>query len=584
MSQELNDLKKENDRLKIALKNQEYGLVWLNVPEAFDSLSENQIPILTEISEFNLGGTDKITNLLIEGDNYHVLTCLNFTHRQKVDLIYIDPPYNTGSDGFRYKDKRVLDKFPDGSDVPKDHPLRHSYWLSFMYKRLELAKNLLKSTGAILISINEEEFAQLKLLCDKVFGAKNYLTMFTIKVRHEERILKGDKDFHEVVEYLLMYKASSDFKVIKKLYDNTSLEDYVYQIKELNPNPQIVKMDNKEVSIFKPGDYEIIKAEPSPENMKLINIRGSLKEGNSSGRFYMKHLEGLKNRGYLYRVPNMGNDKFGHRYFLTPAKESRVNGDYFQGVPLDIQDTKEVPYPNYFDFVDEFNNVGYEGGVNFGGGKKPISFLKHFINLATSNKEAVILDFFGGSGSTAHAVMSLNSEDGGNRRFILVTNNEELVKNRKIEIMREICLPRIRNVVAELPNTVNFYTTKFIGTSNVQDIQDDGRLELAKSASDLLAIAEDTMRFVKVNKSFALYKNNYGTKITGVYFAEDLGDIEAFIGELSSLDAEGTAYIFAWDADINIEELQDLERITAKPIPEPILQAYKRIFDAGVYN
>ena len=584
MTQELNDLRKENDRLKNALRNQEYGLVWLNVPEAFDSLSENQVPILREIPEFNLGGKDTITNLLIEGDNYHALTCLNFTHRQKVDLIYIDPPYNTGSDGFRYKDKRVLDKFPDGSDVPKDHPLRHSYWLSFMYKRLELAKNLLKSTGAIMISINEEEFAQLKLLCDKVFGAKNYLTMFTIKVRHEERILKGDKDFHEVVEYLLMYKASSDFKVIKKIYDNTSLEDYVYQIKELNPNPEIVKMDNKEVSIFKPGDYEIIKADPNADNMKSINIRGSLKEGNSSGRFYMKHLEGLKNKGYLYRVPNMGNDKFGHRYFLTPAKESRVNGDYFQGVPLDIQDTKEVPYPNYFDFVDEFNNVGYEGGVNFGGGKKPIAFLKHFINLATSNKDAIIMDFFGGSGSTAHAVMSLNSEDGGNRRFILVTNNEELVKNKKIEIMREICLPRIRNVVAELPNTVNFYTTKFIGTSNVQDIQDDGRLELAKSASDLLAIAEDTMRFVKVNKSYALYKNNNGTKITGVYFVEDLSDIEEFIGELSSLDAEGTAYIFSWDADINIEELQDLERITSKPIPEPILQAYKRIFDAGVYN
>ena len=584
MTQELNDLRKENDRLKNALRNQEYGLVWLNVPEAFDSLSENQVPILREIPEFNLGGKDTITNLLIEGDNYHALTCLNFTHRQKVDLIYIDPPYNTGSDGFRYKDKRVLDKFPDGSDVPKDHPLRHSYWLSFMYKRLELAKNLLKSTGAIMISINEEEFAQLKLLCDKVFGAKNYLTMFTIKVRQEERILKGDTDFHEVVEYLLMYKASSDFKVIKKIYDNTSLEDYVYQIKELNPNPEIVKMDNKEVSIFKPGDYEIIKADPNADNMKSINIRGSLKEGNSSGRFYMKHLEGLKNKGYLYRVPNMGNDKFGHRYFLTPAKESRVNGDYFQGVPLDIQDTKEVPYPNYFDFVDEFNNVGYEGGVNFGGGKKPIAFLKHFINLATSNKDAIIMDFFGGSGSTAHAVMSLNSEDGGNRRFILVTNNEELVKNKKIEIMREICLPRIRNVVAELPNTVNFYTTKFIGTSNVQDIQDDGRLELAKSASDLLAIAEDTMRFVKVNKSYALYKNNNGTKITGVYFVEDLSDIEEFIGELSSLDAEGTAYIFSWDADINIEELQDLERITSKPIPEPILQAYKRIFDAGVYN
>jgi hypothetical protein len=584
LSQDLAELQKEIERLRLALRKQEYGLVWLNVPEAFDTLSENQVPILTEVKEFNLGGTDPQTHLLIEGDNYHALTCLNFTHRNKVDLIYIDPPYNTGSDGFRYKDKRVLDKFPDGSDVPKDHPLRHSYWLSFMSKRLELAKNLLKSTGAILISINEEEFAQLKLLCDKIFGAKNYLTMFTIKVRHEERILKGDKDFHEVVEYLLMYRASSDYKVIKKVYDNTSLDDYIYQIIEKNPSPEVVPMGNKQVSIFKPGEYEILKVEPSADNMKSINIRGSLKEGNSSGRFYMAHLEGRKNRGYLYKVPDMGNDKFGHRYFLTPEKESRVNGDYFQGVPLDIQDTKEVPYPNYFDFEQAFNNVGYEGGVSFGGGKKPISFLKHFIKLATNNPDAVILDFFGGSGSTGHAVLDLNKEDGGSRKFILVTNNEEWVKSTKIEIMREICVPRIRNVVAEIPSTVNFYTTEFIGSANVQDIQDDGKLELAKSASDLLAIAEETTQFIEVKRSYALYRNNLSTKFTGVYFVEDLSDLDTFVSAISKLKGQGTVFVFSWDADVNIDELIDLPEITVKPIPEPILQAYKRIFDAGVFN
>ncbi len=99
---------------------------------------------------------EKPTHLLIEGDNYHSLTCLNYTHKNKIDLIYIDPPYNTGSDGFRYKDKRVLDKYPDGTEVPKDHPLRHSYWLSFMNKRLELAHNLLKDDAVIFISINED--------------------------------------------------------------------------------------------------------------------------------------------------------------------------------------------------------------------------------------------------------------------------------------------------------------------------------------------------------------------------------------------------------------------------------------------
>jgi adenine-specific DNA-methyltransferase len=577
------DLIKEVDRLKLALKKQEYGLVWLNVPEAFEEEHVNQVPILKEIPELNLRNGKQRTHLLIEGDNYHALTCLNFSHRQGVDLIYIDPPYNTGSDGFRYKDKRVLDKFPDGSDVPKDHPLRHSYWLSFMAKRLELAKNLLKRDGAILISINEEEFAQLKLLCDKIFGAKNYLTMFTIKVRHEERILKGDKDFHEVVEYLLMYRASAEYKVIKKIYDNTSLADYVFQIVEKNSSPEIVKMGNKDVAIFKPSEFEIVKREPSADNMKSINIRGTLKEGNSSGRFYMKHLEQRKNRGYLYRVPDMGSDKFGHRYFLTPEKKSRVNGDYFQGVPLDIQDTKEVPYPNYFDFEKAFNSVGSEGGVNFGGGKKPISFLKHFIKLATNNPNAVIMDFFGGSGSTAHAVMELNHEDSGDRQFILVTNNEEWVKKGKelikIEIMREICLPRIRNVVAEIPNNVNFYRTEFIGTENVLNIQDDGKLELAKAASDLLAIAEETLEFETVTDSYAFYRDNLGLRYTGIYFVEDLKELENFIAELKNHKGSGALYVFSWGTEVNIDELQILDGVTIKPIPEPILQAYRQIFD-----
>jgi len=584
LSHETEALQKEIERLKNSLRKQEYGLVWLNVPEAFDDLVESQIPVLSEVPDFSIGGDDDFSHLLIEGDNYHTLTCLNFTHKGKIDLIYIDPPYNTGSDGFRYKDKRVLDKFPDGDFVPKDHPLRHSYWLSFMSKRLELAKNLLSNKGAILISINEEEFAQLKLLCDKIFGAKNYLTMFTIKVRHEERILRGDKDFHEVVEYLLMYRASSDYEVIKKIYDNTSVDKYVFEINELNASPEKVMMGSKEVSIFAPGDFEILQGEPDAGKLQKINIRGTLKEGNSSGRFYMANLKEQAKPGYLYKVPEMGADKFGYRYFIAPSSQRFRNGNYFQGVPLDIQDTKAVPYPNYFDFEEDFNSVGTEGGVDFGGGKKPIAFLKHFINLSTKNPDAIILDFFGGSGSTAHAVLSMNNEDDGRRQFILCTNNEEWVRGEKIEIMRNICLPRIRNAIADTPASVNFYKTEFIGTSRIQEIRDDDRLTLAKSASDLLSIAEGTTKFVSLNESFAIYTNNLSNKFTGIYFVEDLSDLDEFVQEISKLKIKGTVYFFSWDDQVNIDELNELVDVALKPIPEPILQAYKRIFDPETYN
>lgn len=582
--QEIYRLKKELERLKKAVKKQKYGLVWLDVPEAFEDDVENKLPILKEVPKLAIKNKDgKPTHILIEGDNYHALTCLNYTHKGKVDVIYIDPPYNTGSDGFRYKDKRILDKFPDGTEVPKDHPFRHSYWLSFMRKRLELAKELLKSTGTIFISINEDEFAQLKLLCDEIFGLENYLTMFTVKVRHEERILKGDKDFHEVVEYLLMYRASSEYKTSKKVYDNTSLDDYVYQIVEKTKKPKVIKLGKKEVEVFKLGEYEIVKVAPSADNLKSINIRGSLKEGNSSGRFYMAHLESLKAKGTLYKVPSMGNDKFGYRYFLTPEKESRVNGDYFQGVPLDIKDTKEVPYPNYFDFEKEFNSVGYEGGISFGGGKKPIDFLKRFISIGNPNKEGIVLDFFAGSGSTGHAVMQMNADDEGTRQFILVTNNHEIVKNKVYRPMSDACYPRIKNAIVgygdqkALGNSVKYYQTAFVGKNNILSADDQDKVELAHHAGELLALAENTLDRVEENEHYQIFGN--GERYTAVYFQEEFEKFSDFVEKVLALKKPTSVYVFSWEKEAFVDEFEDSRDIMIKTIPQPILEIYKQIYN-----
>jgi len=580
-------LQKEIERLKRSIKTQRYGLVWADVPEAFDDDAENKLPILTEVPKLAISNKDgKPTHILIEGDNYHALTCLNYTHKGKVDVIYIDPPYNTGSDGFRYKDKRILDRFPDGTEVPKDSPFRHSYWLSFMSKRLELAKNLLKRSGTIFISINEDEFAQLKLLCDQIFEVENYLTTFTIKVRHEERILKGDKDFHEVVEYLLMYRGGAEYKTIKKVYDNTSLDDYLYQVVEKNKKPSIIKLGKKEVQVFQPGEYEVIKLAPSADNFKKINIRGTLKEGNSSGRFYMAYIDPLKTKGVLYKVPSMGNDKFGDRYFLTPQKATRVNGDYFQGVPLDIKDTKEVPYPNYFDFEKEFNSVGYEGGVSFGGGKKPVNFLKHFIGIGSQSKTALVLDFFAGSGSTGHAVMQMNEDDNatGLRQFILITNNHELVKGKVYRPMTEACLPRMKNVIngskmePGLGGSIKYYKTDFIGKHSVLDADDKDKIQLACRAGELLAIAENTLNQVEKNDYWQIFKSN-DERYTAIYFREEYEKFEAFIKKIKKINGKVSVYIFSWEDDPYLSDFDGVENITIKTIPQPILEIYKQIYN-----
>ena len=158
------DLIKEIEQLK---KRKRYGVVWEEKSEEVVEMCKERLPVAKEIkSKEIITDKNKPVNLLIEGDNYHALSVLNYTHEKKIDVIYIDPPYNTGSDEFKYNDKWV----------DKEDAYRHSKWLSFMSKRLKLARNLLKDSGVIFISINEEELSQLKLLCDDIFRERNYLT------------------------------------------------------------------------------------------------------------------------------------------------------------------------------------------------------------------------------------------------------------------------------------------------------------------------------------------------------------------------------------------------------------------------
>lgn len=637
--EEVKRLRKQLTITSKGVKEKKYGLVWMDVPEEFEKNPEKNIPVPEEIKSKSIRNNDnKPTHLLFEGDNYHSLNILNQTHQGRIDLIYIDPPYNTGSEGFRYQDKRVFDTFTDGSEIPKDHPLRHSYWLSFMEKRLNQAYHLLKPEGAIFISINEEEYAQLKLLCDHIFRESNYLTSFTVKVRHNDRILKGDKDYHETTEQMLLYRKSPKFKTLKQTKDNTSIHKYVYSIEELTDNPETVQMGSKTVQVFKPGEYKITKSEPSSDKFQKINIRGSLKEGNSSGRFHMKYLEKRKHLlNYLYKVPEMGDDQFGYRYFLSRSSENKMNGFYFQGVPKNRPAAKEVPYPNFLDFEEEFNTVGYEGGIDFRNGKKPVEFLKKVINMGSENKNAIILDFFAGSGSTAHAVMEQNNIDNGNRQAILCTNNENniaeqttyprlqnvikgytLPKNHK-EVLFEIPLnaktlvdnseilkarekffqsdyqkryDEIREEVRKnkytiyglikgnrkiqgLGNSLKYYQKSFLNFDNGNDFTNKQIIEMAHKTGNLLAIAENTYEEIEVNPHFQIFGNNQ--KTMAIYFRADGQALDTFYQKIGQIARP--VIIYFYDKHIKnhfADNCQQTSNIEFKTIPESILKIYDR--------
>lgn len=578
MSKDYSQFNKE-ELIKIVERlesRKKYGLIWdeEKVKEQFEKDAENALPVLKEIKgkEINDKDQTKPVNILIEGDNYHALSVLNFTHQGKVDLIYIDPPYNTENKDFKYND----------TYIDKKDAYRHSKWLSFMNKRLRLASNLLKDNGAIFISINEEELAHLKIICDEIFGEPNYLTSFTIKVRHEDRILKGDKDFHEVVEYLLLYRKSWDFKPQKRQRDNTSNDDYVYEIKEL-AKPKQVKFGNKTALVFKPGQYEIVKGEADIGKVKKINIRGSIKEGNSSGRFYMKYLEPLAadQMGYLYKIPGIGSDDLGYRYFITPESEKQINGSYFQGVPVDRADTKEVPYPNYFDFEEEFNNVGYEGGIDFRNGKKPVAFLQKVFEIGNlmSNKDAVVLDFFAGSGSTGQALLEFNNEHKGNRKFVLCTNNEA-------EICEKITYPRLVNVfggyktnknekIDGLGGSLKYFKTKFVKKHTNTD---DFKTRITNECTEMLCLREGVFDEVKGTGHYKIFKQ--GNKILAVYYSIERKSLSTLKKDLDKMDGEKTLYCFTLDPiGLSKTEFSDWNDVSLEPIPQKILDVYKQIYE-----
>ena len=388
------------------------GFIWAGKESCMDEVTGPAHCVLLPCPEDSVNW-DATRNLYIEGDNIEALKLLQGDFCGAVKMIYIDPPYNTGG-GFVYND-----------DFSRRAGSPHHDWLCMMYPRLLLARKLLCDDGVIFLSINENELFHLKLLCDEVFGEAHYLTTFSVKVRHESRILKGDKDYHEVIEYLLLYRKSKAFTAPRQEVQG-DLCAYVWRVQELCPAFETVMMGVKQVQVFYPDQYSIARQEPGQHLFKRINIRGALKEANSSGRFYMKYLDAVQEKGLLFKVPDIGDDGLGFRYFLTPVKEKRKNGDYFQGVPQH-RTVRRIPYPNFLDFERAFNRVGFEGGVEFRNGKKPVAFLEKILEMAGLQREdGIVMDFFAGSASTAHAVMSTNARYSRNNRFIMVQLNEDL--------------------------------------------------------------------------------------------------------------------------------------------------------------
>ena len=408
--------------LEKEVRSKKYGLVFEEHKERVDIELEENIPVLKENRKRFIDNGGEM-NFLIEGDNLAALKLLEKTHRGKIDLIYIDPPYNTGNKDFIYND----------SFVDKTDGYRHSKWLSFMEKRLKLAKSLLSSKGVIFISIDDNEQAALKLLCEQLFGVDNFITCFPWQSRQS---LQNDTDIsvnHEYVVCFAKRRRQKDRRLKPSNADSWYDRDgFVFYPMAVNSD----KYDNPDEDPRGPWKADPFDAPGIRENLeyKITNPITGQQYLPPKGRHWRMTEEKFK------KALKEGRIQFGKNGKSKPSLKVFLN-----------EQEKFGAVANSWLEASQFGTSTHgskELQAVFNGNKvfdspKPTSLIVGLMKISSlPQKEYTILDFFAGSGTTGHAVMKLNAEDGGKRKFILVTNNEN-------GICEKVTYERLKRVIAK---------------------------------------------------------------------------------------------------------------------------------------
>lgn len=441
------------------IKGKKYGLVFEEHREGIDEVLANNLPVLTEDTDLFIDNGGQM-NFLIEGDNLASLKLLEKTHKGRIDLIYIDPPYNTGNKDFIY----------DDTFVDSDDSFKHSKWISFMSERLIIAKKLLSGDGAIFIQIDDNEQAPLKVLCDDVFGADNFMGII---IQNKMNAKNDTVNIQKNHEYILAYRR-------KTIYINGSrVKPTLLQIKE-KYRPAVKEGDKYYYvgdAITTRGEGGTLNARPNlgytvyynprtNDKFAIADYNIELARSSNSVEEIYSHDETLIEKGYIPILPPKVRGKLGCWTWTLEKFNSETDNILITGKSSNLSVKKRtfVPAENIVEqdgqlfyvsieqsnsrsIVDYSTNDGTNVLTDVMGRKatfsnpKNLGLLKYLISLK-QGKNNTILDFFAGSGTTGHAVMKLNAEDGGSRKFILCTNNEN-------NICRDVTYERIKRVIAK---------------------------------------------------------------------------------------------------------------------------------------
>jgi len=545
----------EIERLKKELKKKKkYGLVWEEKPEDVVEMCKEKLPVLKEVKGKEIiTDKNKPMNLLIEGDNYHALSVLNYTHKGKIDVIYIDPPYNTG----KAKEWKYNDKYVDKNDG-----YRHSKWINMMEKRLKLAKNLLKKSGAIFISIDDHEQAQLRLLCDEIFKVENFVAIFPRTVGTVPKTTEGIQSRHD---YVLCYGGSAKFSVDEDI----SIEHFKHNDNDGRGDYALIHpLDSGTIRYSKTLDYEIVfnKKKFTPgmhvKNKPIKTWLWRWCQDLVEFGFKNNLIIEKNNRLYTKNYKSLSIDENENGYFLS----NKVVGKYYTTDTLMSEDYGNRVATRELKEILGKNDFKYP---------KPTNLIIKVANMI-DNKSAVILDFFAGSGTTGHAILKLNQQDCGNRQFILCTNNEN-------NIVTNTCYPRLQKaikgyetpkekLVNGLGGNLKYFKTDFV---DYEESTDRNKIKLTKEAVEMLCVKEGTFESVLNNEDFKIFKNH--DHYTGIIF--DQLAIEDFKKAVKGIKGKISVYIFSLGDDSFEDEFEDTkQKVKLSPIPEAILKVYRRIY------
>lgn len=554
--------------LQLVNEQKRYGLVWEDKPEEAEQIMKEKLPIIEEVEDkriINDTSEEKYPNhIIIEGDNLHALTTLCYTHEGKIDVIYIDPPYNTGAKDWRYNNDFVdeLDSY------------RHSKWLSFMSHRLRIAKRLLTINGIIVCAIDHHEIFSLGLLMDDIFGEENRLGIVAVVHKSEGR--NQEKFFGTSHEYALFYSKNK----IRANFNNIALSEEVkatftksdesglyrlnnyrrdggggHNLRQNKPNfwyPIYVSKDLKTITLTANDDYlEILP----------ITNTGQERTWKTKADTFSERL----NLGLIVADYHQGRVQIFEKYRENQVIKTHWTEPKYHAIHYGTKLLEQILGSSKFNFP------------------KSLYLIQDTLKLSTQ-KDALILDFFAGSGTTLHATMQLNNEDGGNRQCILVTNNEnniceEVTYERNKRVIQGYTNQKGESIEGLKKNNLRYYKIKAVGREKTLK----NKKTLVALSCGMLNIKENIYKEENTFGSLLLKKNkcryfSQGQKQMLVIIDEEW--IAKIVEQLKNMEVKEPIkiYVFsnsgyAWDDDFY--EVRD--KVEPCALPEAIYNAYKHI-------